>query len=73
MASAKNGASTLQMQKLLGLGSYQTAWMMLHRFCTAMGLSGQDKLRGTVEIDKTFPGGEHAGPGGRGARPTRGR
>ena len=55
------------MQRLLGLGSYQTAWTMLHRFRTAMGLAGHDKLSGTVEVDETFVGGEHAGPGGRGA------
>ncbi len=54
MTSAKNGVSALQMQKLLGLGSYQTAWTMLHRFRSAMGTSGQDKLRGTVEVDETF-------------------
>jgi transposase-like protein len=67
MTSAKNGVSALQMQRLLGLGSYQTAWTMLHRFRTAMGLAGQDKLSGTVEVDETFVGGEHAGLGGRGA------
>ena len=38
MTSAKNGVSALQMHRLLGLGSYQTAWTMLHRFRTAMGL-----------------------------------
>ncbi len=67
MTSAKNSVSALQMQKLLGLGSYQTAWTMLHRFRSAVGTSGQDKLRGTVEVDETFIGGEHAGPSGRGA------
>ena len=67
MTSAKNGVSALQMHRLLGLGSYQTAWTMLHRFRTAMGLAGHDKLSGTVEVDETFVGGEHAGPGGRGA------
>ena len=30
------GVSALKMQKLLGLGSYQTAWAMLHRYRTAM-------------------------------------
>jgi transposase-like protein len=67
MTSAKNGVSALQMKRLLGLGSYQTAWTMLHRFRFGMGTSGQDKLIGTVEVDETFVGGEHAGPGGRGA------
>ena len=67
MTSAKNGVSALQMQRLLGLGSYQTVWTMLHRFRTAMGRAGQDKLSGTVEVDETFVGGQHAGPGGRGA------
>ncbi len=32
-----------------------------------MGTSGQDKFRGTVEVDETLIGGEHAGPSGHGA------
>jgi hypothetical protein len=56
VTSAKNGVSALPMQKLRGLGSYQTEWTMLHRFRSAMGTSGQDKLCGTVEVDENSRG-----------------
>ena len=32
----KQGVSALGLQRVLGLGSYQTAWTMLHRFRRAM-------------------------------------
>jgi len=55
------------MQKLLGLGSYQTAWTMLHRYRTAMIRPGREVLTGRVEVDETFLGGEQPGVRGRGA------
>ena len=67
MTTAKNGVSAVELKKLLGLGSYQTAWAMPHRYRVAMGLTGYDLLTGRVEVDETFVGGEKAGPGGRGA------
>jgi len=39
---------------VLGLGSYQTAWAMLHRFRRAMVRPDRDRLRGTVEVDETY-------------------
>ena len=39
---------------MLGLGSYQTAWAMLHRFRRAMVRPDRDRLKGTVEIDETY-------------------
>ena len=36
MTSQKHGISALGAQRALGLGSYQTAWAMLHRFPVAM-------------------------------------
>lgn len=67
MTADPAGVSALTMQKLLGLGSYQTAWTMLHRYRTAMVRPGRDLLAGRVEVDETFLGGERAGVGGRGA------
>jgi len=61
------GVSALTMQKLLGLGSYQTAWTMLHRYRTAMIRPGREALTGRVEVDETFLGGEQPGVRGRGA------
>jgi hypothetical protein len=52
---------------VLGLGSYQTAWAMLHRYRSAMVRPNRYRLRGEVEVDETFIGGVRPGPGGRGA------
>lgn len=54
-------------ERLLGLGSYQTAWAMLHRYRTAMVRPEREVLTGRVEVDETFIGGEEPGPHGRGA------
>ncbi len=67
MTSAKNGVSAKTLHRLLGFGSYQTAWTMLHRFRTAMVRRGRDRLTGTVEVDETFVGGIRPGKRGRGA------
>jgi hypothetical protein len=67
MSTDPGGVSGLTMQKLLGLGSYQTAWTMLHRFRSAMVRPGRQVLTGRVEVDETFIGGQEPGPRGRGA------
>ena len=67
MTSAKNGVSAKTLHRLLGFGSYQTAWTMLHRFRTAMVRPGRDRLAGDVEVDETFIGGIRPGKRGRGA------
>jgi len=67
MTSAKNGVSAKTLHRLLGFGSYQTAWTMLHRFRAAMVRPGRDRLTGTVEVDETFIGGSRPGKRGRGA------
>jgi transposase-like protein len=53
----KHGVSALGLQRVLGLGSYQTAWMMLHRLRRAMVRSGRERLSGIVEVDETYIGG----------------
>jgi transposase-like protein len=50
----KQGVSALGLQRVLGLGSYQTAWTMLHRFRRAMVRIGRERLKGLVEIDETY-------------------
>lgn len=65
MTSQKHGISALGMQRVLGLGSYQTAWAMLHRFRSVMVRSGQSRLEGQVEVDETLMGGVRAGRPGR--------
>lgn len=66
VTSQKNGASALGLQRVLGLGSYKTAWMWLHKLRRAMVRPGRDRLSGTVEVDETYIGGLEAGTRGRG-------
>jgi transposase-like protein len=63
----KQGVSALGLQRILGLGSYQTAWVWLHKLRTAMVRPGRDKLSGLIEVDETLVGGAHSGKRGRGA------
>ena len=65
VTSQKNGASALGLQRVLGLGSYQTAWVWLHKLRRAMVRPGREKLSGWVEIDETWLGGLEEGVAGR--------
>ena len=67
MVAQKNGVSAKGLQKILGLGSYQTAWTWLHKFRRLMVLSGRTKLQGVVEVDEVLVGGKKSGKRGRGA------
>jgi transposase-like protein len=67
VVSQKNGVSALGLQKALGLGSYRTAWIWLHKLRRAMVRPNRDKLSGVVEINETMIGGEQSGKRGRGA------
>jgi transposase-like protein len=67
MVAQKNGVSAKGLQKILGLGSYQTAWTWLHKFRRLMILSGRTKLQGVVEVDEVLIGGKISGKRGRGA------
>jgi transposase-like protein len=64
MAASKKSVSALQLQRMLGLGSYRTAWFMCHRVREAMTpktrgprgpLGGEGKI---VEADETYIGGK---------------
>lgn len=65
VTSQKNGISALGLQRELGLGSYKTAWAMLHKLRRAMVRPGRDHLRGEVEVDETYWGAEEEGVIGR--------
>ena len=54
ITNQKLGVSALGLQRVLGLGSYQTAWTMLHRFRRAMVRPERNKLHGLVEVDETY-------------------
>jgi transposase-like protein len=59
LCASKKGMSALQLQRMLKLGSYRTAWFMCHRIRYAMEQPPfQTKLTGTVEVDETYVGGK---------------
>ena len=65
-ATQKDGISAQSLQRSLEIGSYVTAWAMLHRLRSVLVRAGRDRLAGTVEVDETYIGGEE--PGLRGGR-----
>jgi len=65
VTNQKNGLSALGLQRALGLGSYRTAWAVLHKLRRAMVRPGRERLRGAVEVDETYWGGEEKGVIGR--------
>jgi transposase-like protein len=65
VTSQKNGASALGLQRVLGLGSYRTAWAWLHKLRRAMVRPGRDRLSGRVEVDETYWGSRQEGWQGR--------
>jgi len=61
VCSQKNGVSALGLQRVLELGSYESAWAMMHKLRKAMVRPDREPLAGLVEIDETFVGArEHA-------------
>ncbi len=68
LTSQKFGGNALGLMRVLGLGSYQTAWSWLHKMRRAMVHPDREGLSGNIEVDETFVGGvEPGGKRGRGA------
>ena len=65
ITSQKNGASALGLKRILGMGSYETAWSWLHKLRRAMVRPGRDQLNGMIEVDETYIGGLEEGLRGR--------
>ena len=57
MTSQRHGVSALGVQRALGLGCYETAWTMLHRYRCAMVRPGRERLSAHVEVDEAYVGG----------------
>jgi hypothetical protein len=67
VCAQKNGVSALGLQRVLGFGSYETAWAWMHKLRRAMVRPDRELLGGpdaTVEIDSTFLGGRAQGKRG---------
>ena len=61
MAASKKSVSALQLQRMLGLGSYRSAWFMCHRIRESMKPAKVEPLGGkgrVVEADETVIGGK---------------
>ncbi len=66
VTGTKHGVSALGLQRLLGLGSYETAWSLLHKLRRAMVRPGRDQLTAEIEVDETAIGPSEPGKRGRG-------
>src|SRR5690348_5677601 len=63
-ATQKDGISAQSLQRSLEIGSYPTAWAMLHRLRSVLVRPGRDRLSGTVQVDETYIGGDEPGLAG---------
>jgi transposase-like protein len=68
MVTSKQGLSAKELQRQLGLGSYETAWSWLHKLRRCMVDPHRTPLSGVVEVDETWIGAHKAGIRGRGAK-----
>jgi len=71
MCQSKKGMSALQLHRMIGTGSYRSAWYMCHRIRAAMKSDSFLKLTGTVEVDETYIGGEAKNRHRQGRKPSR--
>jgi transposase-like protein len=58
MLASKKGMSALQIQRMMGFGSYGTAHSMCHKIRAAL-IEPEAKLGGIVEVDETYVGGSN--------------
>lgn len=65
-ATQKDGMSAKSLQDNIGINSYQSAWLLLHKLRVAMIRSDREPLSGIVEVDEDYIGGK--GEGGKRGR-----
>jgi hypothetical protein len=59
MLTAKKGVAALEVHRVLGFGSYETAHYLCMRVRAALADPGFRKLMGIVEVDETYVGGKN--------------
>ena len=67
IGTSKKGLSAMELRRKLGIKSYKTAWLLMHKIRSAMATSGTFPLDHMVEVDETYVGGYRKGARGRGA------
>ena len=66
LTSQSHGVSAMDLQRVLKLGSYRTAWCILHKLRRTMGRPGSNRLTGRVEAAEVgWDGVKTDGPTGR--------
>lgn len=70
LARHKQSISARQFQQDSGVGSYQTAWTLLHKLRSALAADAWPRLKGRVEADEAYVGGHCPGQAGRGVGKT---
>ena len=61
----KYGANAVNVKRMLGVNSYETAWSWLHKLRRAMVRPDRDQFLGVVEVDETYVGGPEVETQGR--------
>ncbi|PLS84679.1 MAG: hypothetical protein CYG60_16650 [Actinobacteria bacterium] len=62
IVESRKGISANQLKRMIGV-SYKTAWYLAHRIRAALNEVDAQLLKGIVEVDETFVGGEMKGKG----------
>lgn len=65
VTSRKHGISAVDLRREVGLGTYRSAWVLLHKLRRAMVRPQRERLHGTVEVDETYWGGDEPNVKGR--------
>ena len=61
ISSRRNGISAMELQRIMGFGSYKTAWTWLHKLRAALVRPDRAPLAQAVQIDEAFVGGTRGG------------
>ena len=61
ISSRRNGISAKELQRILGFGSYKTAWSWLHKLRAALVRPEREPLNQAVQIDEALVGGKRGG------------
>ncbi|NDP19993.1 MAG: transposase [Paludibacter sp.] len=61
VVAQKTGANAHNLKDFMGFGSYETAWVWLHKLRIAMVRPLRKKISSEIELDETFIGGIETG------------